>query len=112
MVAETMELRTGEELVIKILHPPLHDYASKVGFWWGDIRSEFLGGQMTQWLFTPCFVGEIEGEAAGSMICFTPASIRDIELVEFVHTEEKHRQKGVASALLGKLIERFKTGQE
>ncbi len=107
MVVEKTELRTGEELVIKVLHPPLHDYASKVGFWWGDIRSELLQGQMTRWLFTPCFVGEIEGEVAGSMICFTPAGKREVGLVEFVHTEEKHRKKGVASALLARLIEQF-----
>jgi len=63
---------------------------------------------MSKWLFTPYFVGEIEGEFVGSMSYFTPNDTRDIGLVEFVHTEEKHRRKGVASALLGKLVERFK----
>lgn len=107
MITETTKLKTDEELVIKILHPPLSDYARKVGCW-GDIRSELLGGKMREWLFTPYFVGEIEGEFAGSMSYFTPNDTRDVGLVEFVNTEEKHRQKGVASALLGKLIERFR----
>ena len=108
MIAETTELRTGEELTIKILYPPLQDYADKVAFWWGDIRSELLEGQMAQWLSTPCFVGEIEGEVAGSMFCFTPANAGDVGLVEFVHTEDKHRRKGMASALLSRLIQRFR----
>lgn len=63
---------------------------------------------MIKWLFTPYFVGEIDGEFAGSMSYFTPADTRDVGLVEFVDTVEKHRRKGVASALLTKLIERFK----
>ena len=108
MMTETMELRTGEELTVKVLHPPLQDYANKVAFWWGDIRSELLEGRMNQWLSTPCFVGEIEGEVAGSMFCFAPANTRDIGIVGFVHTEEKHRQKGVASILLSRLIQRFR----
>ena len=107
MIEETAELRTGEKLAIRVLHPPLFDYAGKVGCW-GDVRTDLLGGKMTQWLFTPYFVGEIEGEAAGSMSYFTPTDTRDIGLVEFVRTEQKHWRKGVASALLGRLIERFR----
>jgi len=48
MITERTKLKTGEELVIKILHPPLADYASKVRCW-GDIRSELLGGKMREW---------------------------------------------------------------
>ena len=107
MTIETTKLKTGEELVIKTVQPPLGDYASKVGCW-GDIRVELLGGQMTNWLFTPYFVGEIDGEVVGSMSYFTPTDTRDVGLVEFVHTAEKHRRKGIASALLARLIERFR----
>ncbi len=107
MIIETTKLKTGEELVIKMLQPPLGDYAGKVGCW-GDIRTELLGGKMTQWLFTPYFVGEIDNEFVGSMSYFTPTDTRDIGLVEFVHTAEKHRQKGVASALLAQIIKRFR----
>jgi L-amino acid N-acyltransferase YncA len=97
----------GEQLVIKILHPPLFDYAGKVGCW-RDIREELLGGQLKSWLFTPYFVGEIEGEVVGSMSYYAPLDTRDVGVVEFVQTAEAHRQKGIGSALLGKLIERFR----
>jgi len=107
MIIDITELKTGEELVIKMLLPPLSQYSSKVGCW-GDIREELLGGQMIKWLFTPYFVGEIDDEFAGSMSYFTSVDTRDVGLVEFVDTVEKHRRKGVASALLTKLIERFK----
>jgi len=30
MIAETTELKTGEKLTVKILHPPLQNYANKV----------------------------------------------------------------------------------
>jgi GNAT superfamily N-acetyltransferase len=107
MIIDITELKTGEELVIKMLIPPLFNYANKVECW-NDIREELLGGQMARWLFAPYFVGEIDGEVVGSMSYFTPADTRDIGLVEFVNTAEKHRGKGVASALLAKLIERFR----
>ena len=59
MTTETVKLKNGEKLVIKTLHPPLHDYASKVGCW-GDISDDLLNGKLTDWLFTPYFVGEID----------------------------------------------------
>ena len=62
---------------------------------------------MKAWLLTPYFVGEIEGEVAGSMSYYTPADTREVGVVEFVQTTEQHRQKGIASALMAKLIEKF-----
>lgn len=106
MTTETVQLKTGEQLVIKTLHPPLHDYVSKVGCW-GDVRDDLLNGKLTEWLFTPYFVGEIDGEVAGSMSYYTPTDTRDVGVVEFVRTEEEHRSKGVASALMDCLIRRF-----
>ena len=41
------------------------------------------------------------------MSCWTPAEGREIGIVEFVSTAEAHRRKGVASALLGQLVEDF-----
>lgn len=102
----SVKLKTGEELIIKILHPPLGDYASKVGCW-RDVREDLLGGKLTEWLFTPYFVGEIAGEVAGSMSYYTPTDTRDVGVVEFVQTAESHRQKGVASALMKCLIAEF-----
>lgn len=108
MTTETVRLKTGEQLVIKTLHPPLHSYASKVGCW-TDIRDDLLNGKLTEWLFTPYFVGEIDGDVAGSMSYYTPTDTRDVGVVEFVRTEEEHRSKGIASALMECLIRRFRT---
>ena len=107
MTTETVQLKTGEELVVKTLHPPLHDYVSKVGCW-ADIRDDLLNGKLTEWLFTPYFVGEIDGEVVGSMSYYTPTDTRDVGAVEFVRTEEEHRSKGIASALMDCLIRRFR----
>ena len=107
MATETTTLKTGEQLVVNLLHPPLFDYAPQVGCW-GDIRDDLLDGRLAPWLFTPYFVGEIGGEVAGSMSYYTPADTRDVGVVEFVQTAEKHRRKGVGSALLARLIERFR----
>ena len=107
MTTETIQLKNGEQLVIKTLHPPLHDYANKVGCW-TDIRDDLLNGKLTEWLFTPYFVGEIDGEVVGSMSYYTPTDTRDVGVVEFVRTEEEHRSKGIASALMDCLIRRFR----
>ena len=107
MTTETVQLKNGEQLVIKTLHPPLHDYASKVGCW-GDISDDLLNGKLTEWLFTPYFVGEIDGEVVGSMSYYAPTDTRDVGVVEFVRTEEEHRGKGIASALMNCLIRRFR----
>ena len=56
MTTETVRLRTGEQLVIKTLLPPLNDYASKVGCW-GDIRDDLLNGKLTEWLFHALLCG-------------------------------------------------------
>ena len=107
MTTETVRLKTGEQLVIKTLLPPLHDYVSKVGCW-ADLRDDLLNGELTEWLFTPYFVGEIDGEVVGSMSYYTPTDTRDVGVVEFVRTEEEHRSKGIASALMDCLIRRFR----
>ncbi len=107
MTTETVQLKTGEQLVIKTLLPPLHDYVSKVGCW-TDLRDDLLNGELTEWLFTPYFVGEIDGEVVGSMSYYTPSDTRDVGVVEFVRTEEEHRSKGIASALMDCLIQRFR----
>ena len=68
-----------------------------------------LGGELSTWLFTPYFVGEIEGEVAGSMSYFTSADANDVGVVEFVTTGEKYRRKGVATVLLERLVTHFRT---
>ncbi len=108
MTPHSLKLKTGEDLTIRVLEPPLSGYDGKVDCWWADIRKELLGGLLRPWLLTPYLVGEIGGEVAGYMSYHTPADTRDVGLVEFVQTAEKHRQKGVASALLARLIECFR----
>jgi RimJ/RimL family protein N-acetyltransferase len=107
MILSTTRLRTGEQLVTRLLMPPLGEYADKVGVW-ASVRDELLGGQWSEWLSTPFYVAEIDGEVVGSMSCFTPADTQDVGIVEWVQTAEEHRQKGIASALLGQLVERFR----
>ncbi len=105
----TSVLKTGEALTIKVVDPPLGRYANRVGCW-RDVRDELLGGGMSETLLAPYFIGEIDGEVVGSMGCYTPRDTRDVGLVEFVETDERHRQKGIASALLGSLIDHFRSG--
>lgn len=107
MTLRSLKLRTGEELVINMLAPPFPDYAGRVDCWWGDIREELLGGQLKPWLFTPYFVGEIGDEIVGYMSYQAPADTRDVGLVEFVMTAERHRRKGIASALMAELVHQF-----
>jgi L-amino acid N-acyltransferase YncA len=107
MTTKTTQLKNGEHLTIKTLHPPLGDYAGKVGCW-GAVRDDLLGGRFTEWLFTPYFVGEIDGEVVGSMSYYAPTDTRDVGVVEFVQTAEAHRQKGIGSALMKTLVERFR----
>ena len=73
-----------------------------------DISDDLLNGKLTEWLFTPYFVGEIDGEVVGSMSYYAPTDTRDVGVVEFVRTEEEHRSKGIASALMDCLIRRFR----
>ena len=107
MTTETTTLKTGEKLTIKILEPPLNDYADKVAVL-APIRDELVGGDSSSSLNTLFYVAELNGEVVGSMFHCTPADVRDVGLVEAVQTAEEHRRKGIASALLARLIERFK----
>ena len=107
MDTESVRLPGGEELVVRIMLPPLLGYAEHVTCW-ADVREEILSGQLSSWLFTPYFVGEMEGEVAGSMSYFTSVDAGDVGVVEFVTTEEKHRRKGVATILLERLVSHFR----
>lgn len=75
--------------------------------WWRDIAVELMAGKLRPWLHTPYYLADIDGVLAGSMCCQSPGDTRDVGLVEFVWTAEAHRRKGIASALLGRLVEDF-----
>lgn len=106
-MAKVITLKTGEELVIQVQEPPMGNWAEQVGCW-REVREDLLGGAFKPWLLTPYFLGLIDGVVAGSMSYYAPADIRDLGVVEFVRTEEQHRQKGIASLLMGELIQRFR----
>ena len=108
MGEQTVVLASGEVLAIRVLGPPLDAYADKVGCW-AHVRDDMLSGRMSDALSVRYFVGEIDGEVVGSMGCYTPRSTRDVGLVEFVETDERHRRKGIASKLLGRLIADFRS---
>ncbi len=104
---KTVALKSGEELVIRVVEPPLGKYAKEVGCW-RDVREDLLRGEFVPWLFTPYFIGEIDGKVAGSMSYYVDTEKRGIGVVEFVQTDERHRGKGIATALMEELIGRFR----
>ena len=99
-------LRSGEKLLIKRHLPPLGEYAPQVGCW-QLVRDDLLGGSFVDLLYTPYWIGEIGGMVVGYMSYYTPRNTRDVGVVEFVQTDENHRRKGIADALMGTMIEHF-----
>ena len=104
--SRTVRLGTGEELTIRVCEPPFPGGGEDL-CWWGQAAGDVMAGKLRPWLYTPYYIGEIAGERAGYMSCWIPADSREVGLVEFVRTYEAHRRKGVASALLGQLVEDF-----
>ena len=106
--AEKVTLRSGEHITVRVVSPPMGAYADKVGCW-GHVRDDLLAGRMSDTLDVRYFVAEIGGEVVGSMGCYTHRDTRSVGLVEFVETDERHRRKGIASLLLGRLIADFRS---
>ena len=106
-------LKSGEKMAVTIMEPPLLEYTRKtpgselLDWCWPQIKDEMLGGRMRRWLYAPYALGKLDGELVGSMAYYAAADLRDVGVVEFVQTAEIHRSKGISSALLGALIERF-----
>lgn len=108
MADHTVVLGSGETLTVRVVSPPLGPYADEVGCW-SHVRDDMLAGRMSDTLTVRYFVAEIGGEVVGSMGCYAPRSTPDVGLVEFVETDERHRRKGIASTLLGRLIADFRS---
>ena len=102
----TVPLGSGERLTVRVCEPPFPG-GGKDLCWWRDVSADLMAGKLRPWLYTPWYLGEIDGERAGYMSCWTPADSREIGLVEFVWTAEAHRRKGIASILLGRLVKDF-----
>ena len=102
----TVPLGTGDRLTVRVCEPPFPGGGEDL-CWWGDVAADVMAGKLRPWLRTAWYLGEIDGERAGYMSCWTPAGRREIGIVEFVRTAEEHQRKGVASILLGRLVEDF-----
>ena len=42
----TVRLANGEALTIRVLEPPLGDYAERIEYWWRDIREPLVAGEL------------------------------------------------------------------
>lgn len=101
-------LPDGEELVIRVIEPPLGGYADKVGIWKG-IRERLSRGDFVESSIDRFFIGEVHGEVAGSMsIVGVSRDTEDVGCVEFVQTHPRHRRKGIASCISQVMLEMFK----
>ena len=102
----TVRLGSGERLTIEVCEPPFPGGEHSL-CWWQDVAADLMAGNLRPWLYTPYYLGKIDGELLGYMSCQMPADTREVGLVEFVWTAEAHRRKGIASLLLGRLVEDF-----
>ncbi len=106
MDSDRITLRNGETLAIARHVPPMDTFDGRVRTW-AQISDELFSGELANTLHTPYFVGTIDGEYAGSLGYYVPTDTRDVGVVEFVATEDHHRRKGVADALMARMIAEF-----
>lgn len=106
-MSDSVTLRNGETLDISVLNPPIPDHMAHL-VWWDIAKQELISGAVSHWLHTAYYVGRINGSFAGSLACYKPADTHDIGVIEFVKTEEHHRQKGIADAILGLALDHFR----
>ena len=102
----SVQLHSGETLTIKLHEPPFEGGDVEL-CWWRELAADLLAGALRPWLHTCYYVGYIDGARVGYVSRMTPTDTRDVGLVEFVWTSEAQRRKGIASALLGRLVEDF-----
>jgi len=104
-----MRLRSGEEMQLKVIEPPLGEYAERVEYWWSSIRDRLLAGEFVDKSLDRFVIGEMGGEVVGSMTYATPRDTRDVAVLGMVHTVPAHRRKGIALAILQALLELFES---
>ena len=102
-------LRNGEVLQIFRYLPPMDTFNGRIRTW-PQISEDLFSGALADTLHTPYFAGVIKGEFAGSLGYYVPADTHDVGVVEFVATEERHRRKGVADALMACMVGEFVAG--
>ena len=106
MDPDSATLRDGGIMQIARYLPPMDTFEGRVRTW-DLIRDDLFSGALAETLYTPHFVGTIDGEFAGSLGYYVPADTRDVGIVEFVATEDHHRRKGVADALMARMLADF-----
>ena len=107
MAPDSVTLRDGGTMRIARYLPPMDTFSGRVRTW-DPIQDDLFNGALAETLYTPHFVGIIDGEYAGSLGYYVPADTRDVGIVEFVATEDRHRRKGVADALMSRMPARVR----
>jgi len=106
--ASTYPLDDGTQLRVRVLEPPLGDFAGQVEYWWRDIRVPLLTGALAETSLDRFFIGEVDGVYAGSMTYCMPRDTRDLALLEMVWTHPEYRRRGIARILLRHTLADFR----
>ena len=103
-------LATGEALTVRVLEPPLGEYAGRIEYWWRDVRAPLLAGGLAATSLDRFVVGEVGGAYAGSMTYAAPRDGADVAVLGMVWTREDQRRKGIARTLLQHTLADFRAG--
>ena len=104
----TCRLPGGERLTVSVLEPPLGPWAERIEYWWREVRSAVLGGELAETSLDRFFVGEIDRAYVGSMCYARHRERPEVAVLEMVWTHPAHRRKGVARALLRRTLADFR----
>ena len=104
----TVRLANGEALTIRVLEPPLGDYAERIEYWWRDIREPLVAGDLAETSLDRFIVGELQGEYVGSMTYATARRRSEVAVLGMVWTRPDQRRKGIATQLLRQTIADFR----
>lgn len=103
-------LATGDDLVVRVLEPPLGEYAERIEYWWSDVREAMVWGDLAATSVDHFVVGEIDGEYVGSMTYGVPRTTRDLAILGMVWTRPDQRRKGISRHLLAHTLVDFRAG--
>jgi len=101
-------LRSGDELTIRILEPPLGGYTDDIEYWWSDVRGPLMAGEYSATSLDRFIVGEVAGEYVGSMTYATPRHFKEAAVLGMVWTRPDQRRKGIAAKLLQEALASFR----
>jgi GNAT superfamily N-acetyltransferase len=104
----TCRLTDGQTMTVTVLEPPLGRWADRVEYWWRDVRASMVAGDLAETSQDRFVLGEIEGTYAGSMCYATHRDRPEVAVLEMVWTHPAHRRKGVARALLRRVLDDFR----